>query len=60
MFQVIFGGGQFELTWDSEVLVESGTPMVSWVSLVVMGEEGELSEATVGDSVNVEGVILRA
>ena len=55
-----YGGGQFELTWDSEVVVESGTPMVSWVSLVVMGEEGGLSEATVGDSVNVEGVILNS
>ena len=28
-----YGGGQFELTWDSELKVESGTPMVSWDSL---------------------------
>lgn len=55
-----YGGGQFVLTWDSEVVVESGTPMVSWVSLFVMGEEGALREATVGDSVNIEAVILNS
>tara|TARA_Y100001970_G_scaffold91206_1_gene115057 strand:+ start:1437 stop:3134 length:1698 start_codon:yes stop_codon:yes gene_type:complete len=55
-----YGGGQFQLSWDSEVVVESGTPMVSWVGLVVVGEEGALSEAAAGDSVNVEAVILNS
>ena len=55
-----YGGGQFQLSWDSEVVVESGTPMVSWVGLVVVDEEGVLSEATVGDSVNVEAEILNS
>ena len=52
-----YGGGQFELTWDSEVKVESGTPMVVWDSLSVSGEDGALNEASVGDSVNVDAVI---
>ena len=34
--------------------------MVSWVGLVVVDEEGVLSEATVGDSVNVEAEILNS
>ena len=55
-----YGGGQFLLSWDSEVVVESGTPMVSWIGLVVVGEEGALSEAAAGDSVNVEAVILNS
>ena len=52
-----YGGGQFELVWDSEVKVESGTPMVIWDSLSVVGEDGALSEAVVGDSVNVDAEI---
>ena len=52
-----YGGGQFELTWDSELKVESGTPMVSWDSLSVIGEEGPLKDASVGESVNVDAVI---
>jgi len=52
-----YGGGQFELSWDSEVKVESGTPMVVWESLSVAGEDGALNEASVGDSVNVDAVI---
>ena len=52
-----YGGGQFELTWDSEVKVESGTPLVVWDSLSVSGEDGALNEASVGDSVNVDAVI---
>jgi len=52
-----YGGGQFELVWDSEVKVESGTPMVIWDSLSVVGENGALSEAVVGDSVNVDAEI---
>ncbi|MDG1541028.1 MAG: hypothetical protein P8Q46_05725 [Candidatus Thalassarchaeaceae archaeon] len=52
-----YGGGQFELVWDSEVKVESGTPMAIWDSLSVVGEDGALSEAVVGDSVNVDAEI---
>ena len=52
-----YGGGQFELTWDSEINVESGTPMVVWERLSVSGKDGVLNEATVGDSVNVDAVI---
>jgi len=52
-----YGGGQFELVWDSVVKVESGTPMVIWDSLSVVGEDGALSEAVVGDSVNVDAEI---
>ena len=52
-----YGGGQFQLSWESEVKVESGTPMVVWDSLSVTGEDGVLSEAPVGDSVNVDAVI---
>ena len=52
-----YGGGQFELGWDSEVKVESGTPMVIWDSLSVVGEEGAMNEAFVGDSVNVDAEI---
>ena len=48
-----YGGGQFLLSWDSEVGVESGTPMVAWGGLGGVGEEGALSEAAAGDSVNV-------
>ena len=55
-----YGGGQFELSWDLEVMVESGTPMVSWDDLRVVGEDGLLSEAYVGDSVNVEAVIVNS
>jgi len=52
-----YGGGQFELGWEVNVAVESETPMVGWVSLSVMGEDGPLSEAMVGDSIDVEAVI---
>jgi hypothetical protein len=55
-----YGGGQFDLVWDSEVMVESGTPMVGWDDLRVVGEEGLLSEASVRDSVNVEAVIVNS
>lgn len=52
-----YGGGQFELSWDSEVVVESGIPMVMWDGLTVIEEDGEVSGASVGDSVNVDAVI---
>ena len=52
-----YGGGQFELGWEVNVAVESEIPMVGWISLSVMGEDGSLSEAKVGDSVDVEAVI---
>jgi hypothetical protein len=55
-----YGGGQFELVWDSEVMVESGTPMIGWGDLRVVGEEGLLSEAPVRDSVIVEAVIVNS
>jgi hypothetical protein len=55
-----YGGGQFELVWDSEVMVESGTPMIEWDDLRVVGDEGLLSEAHVRDSVNVEAVIVNS
>ncbi|HIG33404.1 MAG TPA: hypothetical protein EYQ11_00785 [Candidatus Poseidoniales archaeon] len=55
-----YGGGQFELVWDSEVMVESETPMVGWDDLRVVGEEGLLSESPVRDSVNVEAVIVNS
>ena len=55
-----YGGGQFELVWDLEVMVESGTPMVEWGDLRVVGGGGLLSEANVGDSVNVEAVIVNS
>ena len=55
-----YGGGQFELVWDLEVMVESGTPMVEWDDLRVVGGGGLLSEANVGDSVNVEAVIVNS
>ncbi len=55
-----YGGGQFELVWDSEVMVESGTPMIGWSDLRVVGEEGLLSEAPVRDSVIVEAVIVNS
>ena len=52
-----YGGGQFGLSWDSEVIVENGTPMMMWSSLSVAGENGILSEAPLGESVNVDAVI---
>lgn len=52
-----YGGGQFGLSWDSEVIVENGTPMMMWSSLSVAGENGILSEAHLGESVNVDAVI---
>ena len=52
-----YGGGQFELSWDSEVKVESGIPMVMWSSLTVIGEDVAVSGASVGDSVSVEAII---
>lgn len=55
-----YGGGQFELVWDSEVMVESGTPMIGWGDLRVVGEKGLLSEASVRDSVIVEAVIVNS
>ncbi|RAH04868.1 MAG: hypothetical protein CMA00_004895 [Methanobacteriota archaeon] len=52
-----YGGGQFDLPWEQEVWVRTGTPMIEWVSLTPMGEDGILGEASIGDSVNVEAVI---
>ena len=52
-----YGGGQFGLSWDSEVIVENGTPMMIWSSLSVTGGNGILSEAPLGESVNVDAEI---
>ncbi len=53
-----YGGGPFELGWDSVVVVDDGTPMVGWVSLTPVNDEDmPLSNALVGDSVNVKAVI---
>ena len=53
-----YGGAKFPLLWESTVVVDSGTPMIGWVSISSIGEDGEaISEAEIGDSVNFEAVI---
>ncbi|MBR79870.1 MAG: hypothetical protein CMA88_03695 [Euryarchaeota archaeon] len=53
-----YGGGQFELDWSSAMFLDSGTPEIGWVSITPIGEDGDqISEASVGDSVNMEAVI---
>ena len=40
------------------MVLDSGTPKIGWVSIAPIGEDGaQISEASVGDSVNMEAVI---
>jgi len=55
-----YGGGQFELDWDSDVIVNSGIPMINWVSLRILEGGEEISEASVGDLVDVEAEIYNS
>tara|TARA_Y100000588_G_scaffold116726_1_gene127797 strand:- start:21188 stop:22570 length:1383 start_codon:yes stop_codon:yes gene_type:complete len=56
-----YGGGQFELLWDTTVLADSGTPEIGWESITPLDEEGvRISEASIGESVNIEAVIANS
>jgi len=53
-----YGGGQFPLGWQSDVIVDQATPNVGWVSITTVGDDGNSADtAVLGDSVAVEAVI---
>ena len=53
-----YGGGQFQLGWENEVFVNSGTPMIRWVSLGAVDDNGDsIGNASVGDSTKMEAVV---
>ena len=53
-----YGGGQFQLTWDSTIVVDSGTPEITWSSITPVDGEGTIIvESDIGDSVDIEAVI---
>mgnify|MGYP001161015490 CR=1 FL=1 len=53
-----YGGGQFELGWVNEIVVDSGTPMIEWVSLNALDGGGSTTDhASVGDSANMAAII---
>ena len=53
-----YGGGQFSLGWQTDVVVDQVTPNVEWVSIIAVGDDGNSTDAAVmGDSVAVEAVI---
>ena len=53
-----YGGGQFLLGWENQVVVDSGTPSIGWVSLGAVDEGGNPTEnISVGNSANMVAVI---
>ncbi len=53
-----YGGGQFLLGWDNQVVVDSGIPSIGWVSLGVVDDSGNTIEnISVGNSANMVAVI---
>ncbi len=56
-----YGGGQFPLGWQSDVVVDQETPNVGWVSITTVGDDGNSTDtAVLGDSVAVEAVIANS
>ena len=53
-----YGGGQFLLGWENQVVVDSGTPSIGWVSLGAVDDNGNPTEnVSVGSSANMAAVI---
>ena len=53
-----YGGGQFLLGWDNQVVVDSGIPSIGWVSLGAVDDSGNTIEnISVGNSANMVAVI---
>ena len=53
-----YGGGQFLLGWESQVVVDSGTPSIGWVSLGAVDDSGNpIENISVGNSANMVAVI---
>ena len=52
-----YGGGQFILPWISEIRISDSVPNISWSTLEVIDEGGEIvANATIGDSLEVKAV----
>jgi len=55
---VDYGGGQFSLGWQSEIVVDQVIPNIEWVSITAVGDDGNSASAgAVGDSLSIEAVI---
>tara|TARA_B100000683_G_scaffold72098_1_gene70608 strand:- start:5 stop:1780 length:1776 start_codon:yes stop_codon:yes gene_type:complete len=53
-----YGGGQFLLGWEDQVVVNSGIPSIGWVSLGAVDDSGNTIEnISVGNSANMVAVI---
>ena len=53
-----YGGGQFLLGWENQVVVDGGTPSIGWVSLgAVDGSGNPIENISVGNSANMVAVI---
>ncbi len=56
-----YGGGQFILPWISEIRISDSVPNISWSTLEVIDEGGEIvANATIGDSLEVKAVLTNS
>ena len=53
-----YGGGQFLLEWENQIVVDSGTPSIGWVSLGAVDAGGNpVENISVGNSADMVAVI---
>ena len=56
-----YGGGQFQLSWNSTIFANSGTPYISWDSLRAVDSTGMVVNQTpLGTSLLMEGIVTNS